>query len=106
MTFNRPRPGNSIFSGRAFTPHPGTFPPGEHLPAVATTRPPSAAAGIPGPEQDMPQAPPQPDFLPRAPETAAGAASIEEGRMRSLTALSAHKSRRRQTRIESTGAET
>ena len=81
MTFNRPRPGNSIFSGRAFTPHPGTLPPGEHPPAVATSRPPSVAAGIPGPEQDMPQAPPQPDFLPRAPETAACAASIEEGRM-------------------------
>jgi AAA domain len=81
MTFNRPRPGNSIFSGRAFTPHPGTLPPGEYPPAVATSRPPSVAAGIPGPEQDMPQAPPQPDFLPRAPETAACAASIEEGRM-------------------------
>ena len=81
MTFNRPRPGNSIFSGRAFTPHPGTLPPGEHPPAVATSRPPSVAAGIPSPAPDIPQAPRQPDFLPRAPDTAACAASIEEGRM-------------------------
>ena len=102
MTFHRPRPGNSIFSGRAFTPHPGTFPPGEHPPPVATS--PSVAAGIPGPAPSMPQAPPQADFLPRAAETAACAASIEEGRMNLAEATNIESGRPAQSLIVTVGS--
>ena len=93
MTFNGPRPGNTIFSGRAFTPHPGTPPTGEHPPTVATSRPPSVAAGIPGPAPDMPQASRQPDFLPRAPGTTACSPFIEEGRMNLAEATNSESGR-------------
>jgi hypothetical protein len=58
MTFNRPRPENSIFSGRAFTPQPGTLPPSEHPPAVAASPRPCDAADTLSPEKDLPEAPP------------------------------------------------
>ncbi len=60
MTFNRPRPGNSIFSGRAFTPQPGTLPPSGHPPAVAVSPRPCDAADTLSPEKDIPEAPPPP----------------------------------------------
>jgi hypothetical protein len=60
MTFNRPRPG-SIFTGWPLRPQPGTHPPAEPTHDVAGSLPPSGAAEILSPEQDLQQAPPVPD---------------------------------------------
>jgi hypothetical protein len=59
-TFNRPRPG-SIFTGRPFSPQPGTHPPAGPTHDVALSISPSGAAEIPSSEEDLQQAPAGPD---------------------------------------------
>jgi putative DNA primase/helicase len=60
MTFNRPRPG-SIFAGRPFRPQPETLPSAEPTHDVPGSIPPSGAAEIASPDQDLQQASPVPD---------------------------------------------
>jgi hypothetical protein len=68
MTFNRPRPG-SIFTGRPFSPQPGTHPPAEPIQDLPFSIPPSGDAEILSPEEDLRQAPPVPETpsVPSAP---------------------------------------
>jgi AAA domain len=71
MTFNRPRPGNSIFSGRALPPQPGTFPAGGDPPPVAASPCPCDPADTLSPEEDQPDATQSDSSLPSDP-TATG----------------------------------
>jgi hypothetical protein len=65
MTFNRPRPG-LIFTGRPFSPQPGTHPPAEPIRELPLSIPPSDDAEILSPEEDLRQAPAVPE-TPSAP---------------------------------------
>jgi hypothetical protein len=68
MTFNRPRPG-SIFTGRPFSPQPGTHPPAAPTHDLPLSIPPSGDAEILSPEEDLRPAPPAPETpsVPSAP---------------------------------------
>jgi hypothetical protein len=71
MTFNRPRPGNSIFSGRGLPPQPQTFPAVGDPPAVAASPRPCDAADALSPQEDLPGATHSDSSLPSDP-TATG----------------------------------